>query len=81
MVRDHRDLELLSEVFGRYMRLWWFSAHEVFEGNAEDAPSAGETGRAAARAAGETQYRQFKQGHRFIDDLPVEPLGGEDDVK
>jgi hypothetical protein len=54
------------------MRLWWFSAH---------APSAGETGNAAARAAGETQYRQFKQGHRFIDDLPVETLGGEDDVK
>ena len=26
MARDHRDLELLSEAFGRYMRLWFGSA-------------------------------------------------------
>ncbi len=79
MARNHRDLELLSEAFGRYMRLW-FVAH---------APSAGEAGKAGARAAGEVPYRQFaqhlgaqfKQGHRFIDDLPAETLGGEDDVK
>ena len=79
MARDHRDLELLSEAFGRYMRLW-FAAH---------APSAGEAGKAAARAAGEVPYRQFaqhlgtqfKQGHRFIDDFPAEAFAGDDDVK
>jgi hypothetical protein len=76
---SRRDLELLSEAFGRYMRLW-FAAHT---------PGAGEAGKAGARAAGEAPYRQFaqhlgaqfKQGHRFIDDLPVETLGGEDDVE
>ncbi|MGD0680212.1 MAG: hypothetical protein ABSC94_32950 [Polyangiaceae bacterium] len=71
--RDHRDLELLSEAFGRYMRLW-FLTH---------APNTAEAGKAAGRAGAETQYRHFarhlgehfKQGHRFIDDLPVEALG------
>ncbi len=61
------------------MRLW-FAAH---------ASSAGEAGKAAARAAGETPYRQFaqhlgmqfKQGHRFIDDFPAEAFAGDDDVK
>ena len=79
MARDHRDLELLSEAFGRYMRLW-FMTH---------APSGTDAAKAAARAAAETQYKrfaqylgaEFAQGHRFIDDLPVEALGGEDDVK
>ena len=74
MARHHRDLELLSEAFGRYMRLW-FVAH---------APSAGEAGKAAARAAGEVPYKQFaqhlgtqfKQGHRFIDDFP-RPCSGQ----
>ncbi|MGO9835784.1 MAG: hypothetical protein ACLP1X_16400, partial [Polyangiaceae bacterium] len=79
IARDHLDLELLSEAFGRYMRLW-FVAH---------VPSAGEAGKAAARAAGEVPYRQFaqhlgaqfKQGHRFVDDVPVEAFAAEDDVK
>jgi len=78
LARDHRDLELLSEAFGRYMRLW-FLTH---------APNTAEAGKAAARGAAETQYRQFaqhlgehfKQGHRFIDDLPVDALS-EDDGK
>jgi hypothetical protein len=79
MARDHRDLELLSEAFGRYMRLW-FVAH---------APSAADAGKAASRAAGEVPYRQFaqhlgtqfKQGRRFIDDLPADAFAGDDDVK
>jgi hypothetical protein len=79
MARDHRDLELLSEAFGRYMRLW-FTAH---------APNTVEAGRVAARGAAETQYRQFAQhvgaqfmqGHRFVNDVPVEAFSGEDDVK
>jgi hypothetical protein len=76
MARHHRDLELLSEAFGRYMRLW-FVAH---------APSAGEAGKAAA---GEVPYKQFaqhlgtqfKQGHRFIDDFPAEAFAEDDHEK
>jgi predicted DNA-binding protein len=74
--REHRDLELLSEAFGRYMRLW-FMAH---------APSTADAGN--ARGASDTQYKHFAQhlgaqfahGHRFTDDLPVEALKAEDDV-
>jgi hypothetical protein len=79
LARDHRDIELLSEAFGRYLRLW-FLAH---------APSVGEAGKPSARGAAETQYRhfaqhlgaQFAQGHRFIDDLPAEASVGEDAAK
>jgi predicted DNA-binding protein len=77
--RGHRDLELLSEAFGRYMRVW-FMAH---------VPSGVEAGKAATRGAAETRYAQFaqhlgehfKQGHRFIDDLPVEALVDDDGGK
>ena len=79
MARDHRDLELLSEAVGRYMRLW-FTAH---------APSAADAGKGATRSAAESQSglfakhlgAQFKQGHRFIDDFPLEAFTGEDHVK
>jgi hypothetical protein len=72
LAREHRDLELLSEAFGRYMRLW-LAAH---------APGAGEAAKAAGRAAGEAQYKQFAQhlgagfvhGRRFLDDVPVGPI-------
>ena len=79
LARDHRDLELLSEAFGRYMRLW-FTAH---------APNTAEAGKTAARGAAEAQYKQFAQhlgaqftqGRRFVDDVPVEASAGEDDGK
>ena len=79
LARNHRDLELLSEAFGRYMRLW-FAAH---------VPSTAEAGMAATRGAAEAAYKrfaqhlgaQFAQGHRFIDDLPVEAFSREDDDK
>jgi predicted DNA-binding protein len=79
LAKDHRDVELLSEAFGRYMRLW-LAAH---------APSTAEAGMAATRSAAEARYKQFaqhlgahfSQGHRFIHDLPVEALSGEDDDK
>jgi hypothetical protein len=51
LAHAQRDLELLSEAFGRYMRLW-FMAH---------AASNTEVGKGATRGAGETQYRQFAQ--------------------
>ena len=79
LARDHRDLEILSEAFGRYTRMWL----------ATQAPSTAEGGMAATRGAAEARYKQFAQhlgaqfaqGHRFIDDLPVEPFSGEDDDK
>jgi predicted DNA-binding protein len=79
LARDHRAIELLSEAFGQYMRLW-FTAHK---------PSPAEAGKPAASAAIETIYRkfaqrlgeEFAQGHRFIHDLPPEAVEGEDDVK
>ena len=77
LARDHRDLELLSEAFGQYIRLW-FTAH---------APNKAEGSMAAALRTAEIAYKwfahrlgeEFAQGHRFIDDLPVEALGGQDD--
>jgi len=64
--RDRRELELLSEAFGRYLRLW-FLAH---------APAT----EAGALNAAEGRYQwfarhmgaHFSKGHRFSDDFPVE---------
>jgi hypothetical protein len=79
LAREHRDVELLSATFGRYMRSW-FAAH---------VPSTSDAGMAATRSAAETEYKkfaqhvgaEFAQGHRFIDDFPAEALGAEDDGK
>jgi hypothetical protein len=81
VARNHRDLELLSEAFGRYMRMW-LAAH---------APSTADAGVAATRGAAEARYKQFAQylgaqfaqGHRFIDDvpLPVEVGEAKDEVR
>jgi hypothetical protein len=67
LARDHRGLELLSEAFGRYLRLW-FGAH---------APGSSEGGPHAAAHVAEQRYAQFarhlgdkfSEGHRFHDDL------------
>lgn len=75
---EHRDVELLSEAFGRYMRLW-FLAHA----------SSADAVKAAGRGAAEAQYKkfaqhlgaEFMQGHRFVDDVPVEASAGEDEVR
>ncbi len=75
LAKDHRDLELLSEAFGRYMRLW-FMTHK---------PTIADAGKSAASSAAEAEYRQFAQhlgaqfalGHRFVDDLPPEAVEDE----
>ena len=72
--RVHRDLELLSEGFAVFVRLWL--AHT---------PNIPEDGKRAARASAESRYKlfvehvaeQFSGGRRFLDDLPREPLGDE----
>ena len=80
LARGERDMEILSEAFGRYMRLW-FLAHAPNPDAAE--------GKGSARSGAETQYKkfaqhlgaQFAQGHSFIDDLPAETFRDADDVK
>jgi hypothetical protein len=75
--RDHRDLELLTETFGVFMRLWF--AHT---------PSISEDGKHAARMTAESRYQQFVQhvaqqfsgGRRFLDDLPRETLSDDAEI-
>ena len=78
--RAERDLDLLSEAFGRYIRLW-FLAH---------APNADAVeAKASTRGSAETHYKKFvehlgalfAQGHRFIDDLPPDTFRNDDDGK
>jgi hypothetical protein len=67
--RNQRDLELLSEAFATYTKLWF--AHT---------PSLPEDAKPAARASGQARYKQFvahvaeqlSDGHRFLDELPRE---------
>jgi hypothetical protein len=73
----HRDVEILSEAFGRYMRLW-FTAH---------VPDASQGKGFAAVASAEKAYAWFarqlaarlSEGHRFVDDLPDEAGEGDED--
>jgi hypothetical protein len=73
--RQHRDLELLSEAFGRFLRLWTIVHAPTFKQPAT--PDAAET-LSQQRAAGEALYKRlaanvadhFLRGHRFVHDLP-----------
>ncbi len=70
-LRTHRDVELLSEAFSVFVRLWF--AHT---------PTIPEDGKRAARTTAEGRYRQFVEhvaeqfsgGRRFLDDLPHEEV-------
>ncbi len=65
--RQHRDFELLAQMFGRFLQLWTI-VHA----------SEGAEAIVKQRGAGEALYRrlaasvadQFRRGHRFADDLP-----------
>lgn len=69
--RLRRDLELLSESFGAFLRTWF--AHT---------PALPEDAKALARATAERRYQQliehvgqrFSGGRRFLDDLPQESI-------
>ncbi|HWW83026.1 MAG TPA: hypothetical protein VNZ26_05450 [Vicinamibacterales bacterium] len=73
-VRAHRELEILSETFAVFMRLWF--AHT---------PSLTEEEKPAARKDAESRYGQFVEhigerfagGHRFLDDLPREVVAND----
>jgi hypothetical protein len=77
LARNHRDVELLSEGFAVFVRVWF--AHT---------PVIPESGKKSARASAETRYRQFVEhvaeqfsgGRRFLDDLPHEPIGDEGEL-
>jgi hypothetical protein len=67
--RIHHDLEILSETFGRFLRLWMVVHASIFQGNAEVM--------AKQRVAGEDLFRRFaaavsidfRKGHRFAHDF------------
>ncbi len=77
VARAQRDLELQAEAFAVFVKLWL--AHT---------PSVAEEARSAARQTAEGRYRQyvkyvaeqFSGGKRFVDDLPLEELGGDADA-
>ena len=72
--RDHRDLELLSEAFAVFVRLWFAHTPRV----ADDAKQ-------GARLSAESRYKQFvehvavqfSEGRRFLDDLPRESVAND----
>jgi hypothetical protein len=77
--RQHRDLEILSEAFGRFVQAWTFVHGAMFKDPATP-EAAGMVSK--QQAAGEALYKrfvarvagQFLRGHRFVHDLPG--LGG-----
>ncbi len=73
--RQHRELELLSETFGRFLRLWLI----VHAPTITQPPTPeGDEALSRQRATGESLYKrlvaavaeQFRRGHRFVHDLP-----------
>jgi predicted transcriptional regulator len=72
IARGQRDLELLSEAFAVFVRVWF--AHT---------PMVPASEKKSARESAESRYRQFTNhigeqfsgGHRFLDDLPSESIG------
>ncbi len=77
VARNQRDVELLSEAFAVFVRLWF--AHT---------PAIPEAAKGSVRASAESRYRQFVEhvaeqfsgGHRFLDDLPHEAIGDEGEL-
>ena len=73
--RQQRDLEILSEAFGRFLRIWTTVHALTFTQPAT--PEAAEA-LSRQRASGESLYKRFAasvadhflRGHRFADDLP-----------
>jgi predicted DNA-binding protein len=75
--RAHRDLEILSQAFAMFVRLWF--AHT---------PRLPREARPAAQSSAEARYRQFldrvaeriASGKRFVDDLPQERIADDDEL-
>ena len=71
--RDHRELELLSEAFGLYMRAW-FLAHSPSVADSKILRA----GEGAYKAFAQHLGERFSAGHRFVDDLPTGSMNEED---
>jgi hypothetical protein len=76
--RSHRDVELLSEAFATWIKLWL--AHT---------PQIPDEAKASARVSAQARYRQFvthvaeqmADGSRFLDDLPRENVADESELE
>ncbi|MGO9836901.1 MAG: hypothetical protein ACLP1X_22120 [Polyangiaceae bacterium] len=72
--RIHRDLELLSEAFAMFVRLWL--AHTpTLPGDAK--PTARSTAESRYKQFVEHVVQQFSGGRRFLDDLPREVVAND----
>ena len=79
--RQHRELELLSETFGRFLRLWLI----VHAPTITQPPTReGDEALSRQRATGESLYKrlvatvaeQFRRGHRFVMTCPTWTTAG-----
>jgi hypothetical protein len=81
--RQHRDFELLSQMFGRFLQLWMTAHASVF---AQPATPAAAEALTKQRGVGEAFYKrlaasvadQFRRGRRFADDLLGPGDGGKE---
>ena len=71
--RTYRELELLSEAFGVFMRMWFAPTPNLAEDVKRDAR---ETAHSRYRQFCEHISQQFQGGRRFLHDFPQE-LGGQ----
>lgn len=77
VTRGNRDLEILSEAFAVFTRLWFAYT-----------PNVPEDIKRGARMTAESHYRQFVQhvaeqfsgGRRFLDDLPREAIANDGEL-
>jgi hypothetical protein len=77
LARTQRDVELSSEAFAVFVRLWF--AHT---------PNIPQESKGSARASAESRYQRFAEhvaerfsgGRRFLDDLPHEAIGEESEL-
>jgi hypothetical protein len=67
--RQHRDLELLSEMLGRFLRVWMAVHAPTFK-----KPATPEAGEELYLGFAANVAETFRRGHRFVHDLPG--LGG-----
>ncbi len=81
--RQHRDVEILSEAFGRFVRAWAIA-------HAPTQPATPEAAAVSKHATGEDFFKrlmatvadQLRRGHRFVHDLPgLDGLRSEGDAK
>jgi hypothetical protein len=67
--RQHRDVEILSEAFGRFVRVWAI-AHAPAQPATPEAAAMLSTGEDFFKRLMATVADQLRRGHRFVHDLP-----------